>query len=238
MTRIFFLLLLAFLSSNAQRSSLEIKQLTGDFYIYTTFNDFNGTLFPANGMYVISGQGAILIDTPWDQSQFQPLLDSIYKRHGKKVTHCIATHYHDDRTAGLEYFASRGIKTYSSGQTRELCRKHGEKQARYTFAKDTVFSIGGKRFETFYAGEGHTPDNLSVWFPSEKILYGGCLIKSTENSGLGNIADANLNAWPTTIRRLLEKYPVRNYVIPGHFGWDDKSGLEHTLHLLEQAAKR
>ncbi len=214
--------------------NLKITHLTGDYYIFTTYKPINGSPFPSNGMYCVTNSGVIMFDTPWDTTQFQPLLDSITNRHHKKVVVCIATHFHDDRTAGLEYFKSKGIQTYSSKQTFDLCREHHEKQAAFYFTKDTTFIIGNHSFQTYYAGEGHTKDNIVVWCNDAKILYGGCLVKSTENHGLGNIADANLNAWKTTIKNVINKYPKPTYVIPGHFGWTSNKGLQHTLKLLKQ----
>lgn len=214
--------------------NLKITHLTGAYYIFTTYRPIRGQAFPSNGMYCVTDDGVVLFDTPWDTTQFQPLLDSIVVRHHKKVVVCIVTHAHDDRTAGLEYFNSKGIKTYSSKQTYDLCKIQHEKQAGFYFTKDTTFTVGNRSFQTYYAGEGHTKDNIVIWCNDEKILYGGCLVKSTETNGLGNIADANLSAWPATIKKLMEKYPKPNFVIPGHFGWTSNAGLQHTLHLLEK----
>ena len=38
--------------------------------------------------------------------------------------------------------------------------------------------MGQHAFQTYYGGQGHTPDNIVIWFDKEKILYGGCLVKS------------------------------------------------------------
>ena len=127
---------------------------------------------------------------------------------------CIATHYHDDRTSGLDYYQNKGVSTYSSKLTFDLCAEHDEKQAEQCFSNDTTFNIGNHSFQTYYAGEGHTKDNIVIWCNDAKILYGGCLVKSTESLGLGNTADAN--------------------VIPGHFGWKSNQGLAHTLELLNK----
>ncbi|MEH0154261.1 BlaB/IND/MUS family subclass B1 metallo-beta-lactamase [Limibacter armeniacum] len=223
-----------FFASAQSEKPLEITPLTGDFYVYTTYNTFNGVAFPSNSMYVVTSEGVVLIDTPWDKTQLQPLLDSIKNRHGKEVVLSVSTHYHDDRTAGVETLKKKGVRTYATEQTLELCKKEGNDLPEFTFSKDTVFTVGNHQFETYYAGEGHTPDNIVIWFGKEKILYGGCLIKSTESTGLGNTADANLQEWAHSIKNVIKKYPKRKYIIPGHQGWDNKSGLEHTLQLLEK----
>lgn len=219
-------------------NGLEISRLTENAFVYTTYNDFNGNRFPSNGLYVVADGGVILIDTPWDEKQFQPLLDSISKRHRKPVKLCIATHYHDDRTAGLEFFRGKGIKTYASKQTFDLCKSHNEKQPEFYFSKDTTFTLGNVKLETFYPGEGHTKDNIVIWFAGEKILYGGCFVKSTENESLGNIADANLKAWPASIKRTMHRFPKPAFVVPGHFGWQSDKSLDHTFKLLRKHQKQ
>lgn len=99
--------------------------------------------------------------------------------------------------------------------------------------EDTSFNIGGIKMRVYFAGEGHTPDNIVVWFPQTKVLYGGCLIKSTEATSIGNIADANLKAYPTTLKKLQKEFPNPRYIIPGHQSWENKKSIEHTLELLK-----
>ena len=112
----------SFLFCQTPEGKLKISHLTGDYYIFTTYKSLNGTIFPANGMYVVTENGIVLIDTPWDTTQFQPFCDSILKRHNKKVILCLATHFHDDRTGGFDFFKGIGAKTYSSKQTFDLCK--------------------------------------------------------------------------------------------------------------------
>ncbi|MDD8018051.1 MAG: BlaB/IND/MUS family subclass B1 metallo-beta-lactamase, partial [Bacteroidota bacterium] len=187
--------------------SLEISHLTGNFYVYTTYKEYEGALIPSNSMYVVTDKGVVLFDTPWDSTQFQPLLDSIQQRYNKKVVLLIATHFHDDRTAGLNFFNQKGIATYTSKQTFDLCKMHNKNHSKYYFTKDTTFIIGNHTFQTYYPGEGHTADNIVIWCDAEKILYGGCLVKSTENFSLGNIEDANLSRWPASIKNIMTRFP-------------------------------
>jgi len=213
--------------------SLTITHLIGDYYIFTTYQLFKGVKYPANGMYVVTTNGVVLIDTPWDQTQCQPLLDSIATRHHKKVILAIATHYHDDRTGGFDFLKQQGVKTYTSKLTYDLCKERNEKQSEFYFTRDTTFKVGNHTFQTYYPGEGHTKDNLVVWCKNKRVLYAGCLAKSIENDGLGNVADSNLEAWPISIKKVLKKYPKPAYVIPGHFNWKSNKGLQHTLNLLQ-----
>lgn len=226
--------------ASAQDSHVDLKitHLKDSFFVYTTYQNYGGNPFPSNSMYLVTSEGIVLFDTPWDSTQFQPLADSLMERHGKKVVLCIATHFHDDRTAGLEFYRRQGAATYTSLKTRTLCRKHNMKEPKFIFVNDTVFSMGGYRFEAYYPGWGHSEDNIVVWFPSAKILYGGCLIKSVENSSMGNIADANLESWPDAIEKLKRRFHGIEWVIPGHFAWSGKEALDHTLKLVKQAKKK
>ena len=71
-------------------------------------------------------------------------------------------------------------------------------------------------FELFYPGAGHARDNIVVWFPQQKVLFGGCFIKSVTATNLVNIADAVLSEWTPAIKRLQKKYKNIRTVVPGH----------------------
>lgn len=229
----------AILSALAQPNTgrLEIAQLTGDFYIFTTYRLLNGDPFPANGLYLVTAAGVVMIDTPWDTTQFQPLLDAIKVRHNSNVVLCIATHSHDDRTGGLEFLKRKGVRTYTSRATDEVSRARGNKRAEFLFDKDTIFTVGNYAFQTVYGGRGHTKDNIVVWFEQDRILYGGCLVKSTEATDMGYTGDADLAAWPNTIRNIKQQCVRPRYVIPGHQGWRNNNALDHTLMLLDDRKK-
>jgi metallo-beta-lactamase class B len=231
---IIFLLFLSKSFGQVKDTGFKISHLTGDFYIYTTYVPLNGIPFPANGMCLVTNKGVVLFDTPWDTTQFQPLLDSIKFKHNKSVVMCIATHFHEDRTAGLEYYKQQGIKTYTTKRTDELSKERGKKRAEYLIDKDTVFTVGQYSFQTYYPGQGHTSDNIVIWFDKEKILYGGCLIKSTEADNLGNLEDGNVKEYASTIRNIQKKFSRPKYVIPGHQDWTNTKSLEHTLELIRQ----
>lgn len=234
------LLLLLLLAGNAAarkpyQHGLKVSHLTGDFYIYTTWLFLDGKPFPANGMYLLTHDGAVIFDSPWNPTQFQPLLDYIQQHHHQKVIVSIATHSHADRTRALDYFAQQGIRTYTSAKTDSISCYKKEKRATFLFYSDTTFTVGQHSFRTFYAGPGHTPDNIVIWFDHERILYGGCLVKSTEAKDLGNVADADVQAWPVSVQRIIGQFGNPRYIIPGHQSWDSRKSIRHTLQLLRQA---
>ena len=214
--------------------NLKITHLIGDFYVFTTYKQYKGKPMSANGMYVLTEEGVILFDTPWDTTQFQPLLDSIKNKHLKEVVICMATHSHEDRTGGLEYYKQLGIKTYTTRQTDEISKKWNDNRAEFLIEKDTIFNIGSHTFQTYYGGQGHTPDNIVIWFKKEKILYGGCLVKSIEANDLGYLGDANIKEWRRTIENIQKLFKKPNHIVTGHQDWESKKSLNHTLKLLKE----
>lgn len=221
-----------------EKDKLAIAHLTGDFYIYTTYNTYEGTRVPANGMYLVTNSGVVMFDTPWDTTQFQPLLDSIKRRHNKNVIMCFATHWHSDKTAGLEYYRQIGIKTYTTSLTDELSKKNNKKRAEFLMSKDTTFQVGQYSFETYYPGQGHTEDNIIIWFKKEKILYGGCLIKGADAEDLGYLGDANVTAYASTLLNVQKKCPNPRFIIIAHSDWMNINSLQHSIRLAKKLTKK
>lgn len=233
-----FLLFIKNIFGQAAESSLKITHLTGDFYIFTTYNLYKGSAVPSNGIYLLTNNGVVMFDTPWDTTQFQPLLDSIKTRHNKRVVLCIATHFHDDKTAGLEYYKQQGIKTYTTKKTDELSKRNSKKRAAFLINNDTVFTAGQYSFETYFPGHGHTADNIVLWFEKEKILYGGCLVKSAEDEDLGNLGDASVKDYATTIKNVQKKCKKPKFIIVGHGDWTSTASLKHTLIMAKALEKK
>lgn len=238
MRKMFLLMaaLQAFVCVHAQSDTVRLKitPLTDNYYIYTTYNWYQGVRIPANGMYLVTDAGVVMFDTPWDSTQFQPLMDSIRFRHGKEVVMVLATHWHSDKTAGLEYYRQRGIKTYTTRATDELSKRNNKKRAEFLMTNDTVFQIGGYALETFYPGEGHTTDNIVIWFPREKILYGGCLIKGANDKNLGFLGDGNVKAYESTLKNVQRKFPNPSFIIVAHSDWRSKRSLRHSINMAKK----
>lgn len=219
-------------------SKLKISHIAGDFYGYTTYNIYEGSKIPANGMYLVTSNGVVMFDTPWDTTQFQPLLDSIKLKHNKAVVMCIATHWHSDKTAGLEYYQQQGIKTYTTFLTDELSKINNKKRAQYLIDNDTVFNIGQYSFETYYPGEGHTVDNIVIWFSKEKLLYGGCLVKGTDAENLGYLGDANVIAYESTLRKVQAKCQKPQFIILSHSEGNEINSLAHSIKMARKLRKK
>ncbi|MDE5437400.1 subclass B1 metallo-beta-lactamase BlaB-13 [Elizabethkingia meningoseptica] len=213
---------------------VKIEKLKDNLYVYTTYNTFNGTKYAANAVYLVTSKGVVVIDSPWGEEKFKNFTDEIYKRHGKKVIMNIATHSHDDRAGGLEYFKSLGVKTYSTKMTDSILAKDNKPRAQYTFDNNKSFKVGKDEFQVYYPGKGHTADNVVVWFPKDKVLVGGCIIKSGDSKNLGFLGEAYVNDWTQSVHNIQKKFPNVQYVVAGHDDWKDQTAIQHTLDLISE----
>ncbi|MBZ4034831.1 subclass B1 metallo-beta-lactamase [Flavobacterium sp. 17A] len=229
---ILFLVIVLNSFGQSKNSPLQISHLTGDFYVYKTFSNYKGVKISANAMYVVTNKGVILFDAPWDKTQFQPLLDSIKLKHNKEVVMLFGTHSHEDRAGGFDFYKKKGIKTYSIKLTDDILKKNNEPRSEFIIPNDSIFTVGQYKFEVYYPGKGHAPDNIVVWFAKEKILYGGCFVKSIEAINLGNLGDADVKEWKKSIAKVEAKFQKPKYIIPGHDGGNTNKSLNHTLKLV------
>lgn len=187
---------------------------------------------PANGLIVIDGEKAVMIDTPWNGEQTARLIDWLEKVKNVKLETVIATHRHTDCTGGLDIAHKRGAISYALDRTIELAKKEGDQVPMKGFKDALTLNCGSTVLELFYPGGGHTIDNIVVWLPKKRILFGGCAVKSTQSKTLGNLNDAVPREWPSTLMSLLKKYPDAKWVVPGHGKPGGLEYIKHTLKLL------
>jgi|GEM_PF-73221 len=222
-------------SVSTQDKPLVIEQINPKLYLFTTYHEYEGTKVSANALYLLTKEGALLFDTPWDPTQYQPLLDSIQEKHDMPVIGVYATHWHEDRAGGFGYYNNIGIPTYATARTNELLRANGKPLATRKIEEGKTYSVGGESFVFDFFGPGHSMDNVVVWFPEYKILDGGCFIKSSDAKNLGNTSDGDVKEWKPSMARLLVHYPEINLVIPGHDDWKtSEKHIENTFKLLEE----
>jgi metallo-beta-lactamase class B len=220
----------------AQRKPLPIvvRQIAEDVYVHTSYSYIGDDPFPSNGLIVSTSEGILLVDTGWGKRQTAQILSWVDSTLRRPVVLCIVTHFHDDRVGGVQVLHDRAIPVLSTKLTASLAPPEDATCLRPVLPDDSTFVLGQTSVRVFYPGEGHTKDNIVVWFPESRILVGGCLVKSLDAKGLGFIDDANLKEWPATVRRMQKTFEDPAIVIPGHQNWGGKELLSHTLELLEK----
>jgi metallo-beta-lactamase class B len=155
---------------------------------------------------------------------------------GHPVSDLVVTHAHADRIGGAGAALRRGVRVHALARTVEHARARGKAVPDVVAASPSQLVVGGTTLEIFFPGAGHTDDNAVVWLPAARILDGGCLLRSARAADLGNVADADLGAWPAALARVRARYPDAAIVVPGHgpLGGDP---IARTLELLAARAR-
>ncbi len=218
-------------------TDLQIKEINNGIFLHTSFKQIEGYgLVDSNGLIVLDGNQAYIIDTPWSEHDTETLVNWINEQ-GYDLKASISTHWHEDRTAGIAILNSKSIPTYTSKLTNDILVRNGKPTATNIFYSDE-FSLQNGQLEVFFPGAGHTEDNLVVWLPKTKTLFGGCLVRSLDWNGLGYIGDASVENWADSIRKIKSKYSSTITVVPGHGNAGNIKILDHTIKLAENASSK
>jgi metallo-beta-lactamase class B len=215
-----------------ESDQLVVEQLTEHSFRHITYlntQDFGKVA--CNGMIVVDQGEAIIFDTPNTDVESEELIQWVEEELGSTVKGIVATHFHTDCLGGLQAFHKRNIPSYATEKTIELATAKGHPIPQNGFMGTKELTLGDKKVILDYVGEGHTQDNCIGYFPSEEVLFGGCLIKSL-GAGKGNLEDANTEAWPHTVQDLKSKYPKAGIIIPGHGKPGNAELLDFTMALF------
>ena len=240
---LFLVLALAFLTGQAQTSTSEIKiaeglsiiKLKDNLYQHISDFEYQSAIVKCNGLIYINGNEAVICDTPTNDEYSAYLLKWLKTAHpGVIVKAIIVNHFHEDCLGGLKEFHKAGIKSYGHKLGPELMKLKGETHEvpENLFEKELVIQVGQSKIHNFYAGEAHTRDNIVTWIPEKTTIYGGCMVKAMDATK-GNLADANVKAWPSTIKNVKFTFPETTLVVPGHGDAGGQELLDYTIKLFE-----
>lgn len=218
--------------------------------------------WPANSFVLKFDNGNYLfLDTPYTDEATEKLVNWLKSRDSSNIhISAINTHFHMDNLGGNGYLKSIGSDIYGSDLTVKLLKERGvgngmlesmkgpQMEKYYSYYKNKVFTPPSKLFslekglklnfgkdtvEVWYPGPGHTPDNVTVYYPVKKLLFGGCLVKSLESKSKGNTGDADLKKWSGSLENLLVKYPDAELVIPGHGKEGGVELIKHSINTVK-----
>lgn len=213
---------------------LRIEQITKNSYRHVSYlqtQDWGKV--ECNGMIALLETEAVVFDTPVSAEASTELIDWLNGERGCSIKAVVPTHFHIDCLGGLEVFHAQEIPSYAHKMTIKLAEQNGSIVPMNSFDDKMSFFISGEDVIVKYHGAGHTEDNVVAYYPAEEVLFGGCLIK-TINAGKGNLDDADVKAWPSTVESVKESYPFVQHVIPGHGRDGDASLLEYTIELFKE----
>lgn len=233
---------------------LQVREIQPGMFIAT-----HSFPWPHNSMLVLIGESdLLLVDTPYTPQATRDLLEWAGLKFGKRNIVAINTGFHYDNLGGNAYLIEQGIPVYGSAETAKLLEEKSaglramtlgwleapQYKRYYEAHRDLPYEaptnlfdlhdglelrVGNEIVQVIFPGASHAPDNVVVYFPARKVLFGGCMILGTEK--IGNISDADMSAWPDSVEHL------RNLdfrlLIPGHGDRLDPALLDVTVDLLK-----
>ena len=215
---------------------------------------------PANALLVQLGpEQLVLVDTLWTPRAMSELMWWVEQTMPGRRVLAINTHFHVDRTGGNRSLLRRKIPVYASDATVRLMKERGRKtietlaaaiedsaereaflaldpkpaDGTFPLEKGLDVAFAGEKVQVRFPGPGHAPDNVVVYFPSKKLLFGGCLLLG--QGRVGNTSDADMSAWSRSVSTL-KQFPS-DVVVPGHGAPGDAGLIDKTIQLLDAAGK-
>lgn len=213
----------------------------------------------ANSLLVrIDPQTMIFVDTPYTPAATALVVEWVRAQYPGIGIVEINTGFHIDNLGGNACLKAQGIPIYGSDKTLKLLRTRAKEShdamlpslvGKYHYnhyrnlkltPPDQIFklksalslSFGEETVQIIFPGASHAPDNICVYFPGKKLLFGGCMVKFAQARTLGNTFDANILSWISAIKILTREFKDVT-VIPGHGAYGGTELLTHTLSLLE-----
>lgn len=214
-------------------NDLVVTQISENAFMHISYlqtNDFGNV--PCNGLIVRDNNEVIIFDSPTNNKSAEELIKWVMETLNCKINAIIPTHFHDDCLGGLKVFNDNNIPSYAYFKTIELAKENKYEIPKNNFDNSIILKVGNKNVSVKFFGEGHTKDNVVGYFPSENIMFGGCLIKEL-NAGKGFLGDANVAKWSNTVEKIKMEYPNVKIVVPGHGEYGDRELLDYTIELFK-----
>lgn len=188
--------------------------------------------FISNAGFVVTPAGVVVIDALGSPQLARELLDAIARVTPQPVTHVVITHYHADHIYGLQEFRKRGAKIVAQRGALEYI--HSDTAASRLQASRAELApwidaqtqlvvpdqwvdgagelvVGGTRLVLQPVGPAHTPEDLVVFLPSERVLFAGDLVFRGRVPFVGQ---ADSRRWIAALDTLLKM--DAKVVVPGH----------------------
>jgi metallo-beta-lactamase class B len=184
----------------------------------------------------IGAKSVIVVGAGWSPDTAELVAQEIRKVTNKPISDVIIPDHDPEYAGGTAYWKRLGANIVATELTEEILKrdwtKAGDFTRRYfptypnvplvlptkTYKADFALENGDIR--GFYLGPSHNADDIFVYFPKEKVLYAGSILKEH----LGNLAFADLEEYPKTLQKLRELHLEIAKIISGH--WSAVHGPE------------
>lgn len=210
---------------------LKIIPVTENVFVHLSYIQLESGPFPCNGMIYKNKKSAYVFDTPVENEVSKLLIEWLENDQKLDIEGVVINHFHRDCLGGLQAFHDKNIPSYANQQTQELAKLDSVTIPQNAFEHSQTILLGQQKIVNTYFGEAHTKDNIVSWLPTEKVLFGGCMVKSV-GAGKGYLGAANLEEWSNTVQTIKETYNDLAFVIPGHGDYGDVSLLDYTIEMF------
>ena len=206
-----------------ENKTLVLSKLTDKIYIAEDYY-----LSKENSLVYIGASYVTVVGATWTPETARLLAAEVARITSKPIKEVINTNHDLDRVGGNSYFKSIGARIISTTLIRDLLKQEGKRSVEIArqnsdypnvevVLPDTAFqgdfTLQDGSVRGFYLGPSHKADDIFVYFPNEKVLYGGCILKEQ----LGNTDGIDRGEYPKTLQKLKNlKLPI-NTIISGHF---------------------
>ena len=201
--------------------------------------------FISNAGFVVTPAGVVVIDALGAPALARELMARIRGITDKPVTHVIVTHYHADHIYGLQEFKRTGARIIAHRKALEylhsdiaLSRLEASREqlaplidsnTRLVPADEWLDAaqelvVGGVRFALQPVGPAHTPEDMVVFLPAEKVLFAGDLVFRGRVPFVGQ---ADSGQWIRSLDTLLA-FDAR-VVVPGHGPLSNTAAVDMAL---------
>ncbi len=224
-----------------------LEPLRDGVFVHTTERETEGfgRVF-ANGLVVVTGGDALLVNTGWDadaDASTDAILRDVTARTGAHVRRAVVSHHHDDSVGGIGALRRAGIAVVGTALMADLMDADGWGRPDSVLTGGAgeawIVRYGDHEAEVFFPGAGHTADNVVVYVPEARVLFGGCLIRPGESETLGYTGDASIDEWAESVARVRERYRGRvDVVVPTHGAPAGPELLDHTIRLVVESRNR
>ena len=188
--------------------------------------------FISNAAFIVTTQGVVVIDALGSPALARQLVSAIRQVTPQPICHVIVTHYHADHIYGLQVFkalgarilAHRAARNYLNSDTARLRLQASRQElapwidastelveADQWLDADHELLLGGLRLQLKHVGPAHTPEDLVVYLPQERVLLAGDLVFRARIPFVGQ---ADSRRWIQALDNLLAL--DARLIVPGH----------------------
>jgi glyoxylase-like metal-dependent hydrolase (beta-lactamase superfamily II) len=186
----------------------------------------------ANIGLVVTSDGALLIDSGASWQGAQQIHEAVKKITSQPIKWVINTGGQDHRWLGNGYFVAQGAEVIAHAGARADMQARGglhlqalqgelkEKldgtvptwPTRFIEGNDSRLQMGNTVVDILFRGGAHTPGDILVWLPQQRMLFSGDVVYVDRM--LGILPFSNTGHWVETFAAIEQLKPLR--IVPGH----------------------